>query len=175
MANLQQTWDNSYFYTGSDDPQIAATVDRLRAEIKTLADLCAPFGEFIEAGEPLAESQFEDLLTQVRAAHQQRTETAKLLGNLRTFISSILSVDSRDAKASEWKPTLQQLGAEISQATKALDIFLLRVNDDFMDALVADPVLEELRFSLWHQRRLNDQLLSLAEEKLITGLAVNGL
>lgn len=175
MANLQQTWDNSYFYTGSDDPQIAATVDRLKTEVKTLADLCAPFGEFIETAESLAASQFEGLLAQVRAAHQQRTDTAKLLGNLRTFIASILSVNSRDAKASEWKPTLQQLGAEISQATKALDIFLLRVNDDFMDALGADPVLEELRFSLWHQRRLNDQLLSLAEEKLITGLAVNGL
>lgn len=175
MANLQQTWDNSYFYTGSDDPQIVATVDRLKAEIKTLADLCAPFVKPIETAEPLAKSQFEGLLAQVRAAHQQRTDTAKLLGNLRTFIASILSVNSRDAKASEWKPTLQQLGAEISQATKALDIFLLRVNDDFMAALVADPVLEELRFSLWHQRQLNDQLLSLAEEKLITGLSVNGL
>ncbi|MBE9160615.1 M3 family oligoendopeptidase [Nodosilinea sp. LEGE 06152] len=174
MPDLQQTWDNSRFFTGSDDPQIAATVDRLKAEIDSLATLCAPFVEPIEAA-AIAPDQVESWLTQVRAAHQQRTATAKQLGNLRTFISSILSVDSRDASASEWKPTLQQLGAELSQATKALDIFLLRASDDFIQALVADPVLEELSFSLQHQRQLNDQLLSLAEEKLITGLAVNGL
>ncbi|MGG6238880.1 M3 family oligoendopeptidase [Nodosilinea sp. AN01ver1] len=175
MPSLQQTWDNSRFFSGSDDPQIEATARRLKAEMDTLAILCAPFVEPIEAAAPLAPDQFEVCLAQVRAAHQQRTAIAKQLGNLRTFISSILSVDSRDAKASEWKPTLQQLGAELSQVTKALDIFLLRASDDFFEALVADPVLEELSFSLRHQRQLNDQLLSLAEEKLITGLAVNGL
>ncbi|MBD2108154.1 MULTISPECIES: M3 family oligoendopeptidase [unclassified Nodosilinea] len=175
MPILHQTWDNSHFFAGSDDPQIAATVERIKAEIDTLSTLCAPFIEHIEPAEPLTQEKFEGLLAQVRAAHQQRTATAKRLGNLRTFISSILSVDSRDASASEWKPTLQQLGAEISQATKALDIFLLRVDNAFIQALIADPVLEELSFSLLHQRQLNDQLLSLAEEKLITGLAVNGL
>ncbi|MGB3310869.1 MAG: M3 family oligoendopeptidase [Nodosilinea sp.] len=174
MPNLQQTWDNSRFYTGSDDPQIAATVDRLRVDIDTLATLCSPFIQPIESA-PIAPDQFEPLLAQVRTAHQHRTTAAKQLGNLRTFISSILSVDSRDASASQWKPTLQQLGAELSQATKALDIFLLRASDDFIQALVADPVLEELSFSLQHQRQLNDQLLGLAEETLITGLAVNGL
>ncbi|WOD39346.1 M3 family oligoendopeptidase [Nodosilinea sp. E11] len=174
MPHLQSTWDNSAFYTGSDDPQIAIAVDSLKTEIVTLSTLCAPFAEHIEQAS-LPADQVEPLLAQVRAAHQQRTATSKRLGNLRTFISSVLSVDSRDARASEWKPTLQQLGAEISQATKALDIFLLRVNDAFIQALVADPVLEEISFSLLHQRQLNDQLLSLAEEKLITGLAVNGL
>jgi oligoendopeptidase F len=175
MPNLQQTWDNRSFYEGSDDPKITATVTRLKADIQALADLCAPFIEPIEAAAPIPAAQFERWLAHVRAAHQQRTETYNRLGNLRTFISSVLSVDSRDARASEWKPTLQQLGAEISQATKALDIFLLRADDGFIQALVADPVLEELRFSLQHQRQLQDQLLSLAEEKLITGLAVNGL
>ncbi len=175
MSTLHQTWDNSYFYAGSSDPKIATTVDRIKTEIDTLSTLCAPFAGHIESEKPLYEEQFEGVLAKVRVAHQQRTETSKRLGNLRTFIASILSVDSRDARASEWKPTLQQLGAEMSQATKALDIFLLRVSDDFIQVLIADPVLEELSFSLQHQRKLNDQLLSLAEEKLITGLAVNGL
>jgi oligoendopeptidase F len=175
MPNLHQTWDNSRFYTGSDDPQITTTVDRLKTDIITLANLCAPFAATLEIAEPLPRDRFEGLLAQVRTAHQQRTDTAKGLGNLRTFIASILSVNSRDASASAWKPTLQQLSAEISQATKALDIFLLRVDDDFIQALGADPVLEELSFSLQHQRQLKDQLLSLGEEKLITGLAVNGL
>jgi oligoendopeptidase F len=175
MPNLLQTWDNRHFYAGSDDPQIRLTVDRLKTEITALADLCTPFNQQIATAETLPTDQFDAVLAQVRTIHQQRTDTAKGLGNLRTFIGSILSVDSRDAQASAWKPALQQLGAEMGQATKALDIFLLRVNDAFIQALIADPILEELSFSLQHQRKLNDQLLSLAEEKLITGLAVHGL
>ena len=172
---MQQSWDNSHFYADSDDPRIAATVDQLKTAIADLADLCTPFTQQIETAESLPADQFDDLLTQVKAAHQQRTEISKQLGNLRTFISSILSVNARDASARKWKPTLQQLSAEMSQATKGLDVFLSRVSDDFIQSLIADPVLEELSFSLQHRRKLKDQLLSVAEEKLVTGLSVTGL
>lgn len=175
MANLRQTWDNRHFYAGSDDPRIPKTVDALKQAIADLADDCAPFVQHIEIAEALPEAKFDALLSQVRSAHEQRTEISKQLGNLSTFISSTLSVDSRDARASEWKPTLQQLGAEMSQATTALDVFLLRVSDGFIQQLIIDPVLAELSFSLKHRRKLKDQLLSVAEEKLVTGLAVNGL
>lgn len=175
MPNLHQLWDNRHFYSSSDDPRITTTVDDLKTAIATLADLCAPFTQHIATAETLPQEQFNALLNHVRTVHQQRTDIAKQLGNLSTFISSILSVDSRDASASEWKPTLQQLSAEMSQATKALDVFLTRVTDDFIAILIADPALEELSFSLQHQRKLKDQLLSVAEEKLVTGFAVNGL
>ena len=175
MPTLHQTWNNRHFYADSSDPRIAAAVDQLKSAIATLADLCAPFSERVETAETLSSDQFDDLLAQVKSAHQQRTDISQKLGNLRTFIASILSVDSRDTRASEWKPTLQQLSAEISQATKALDVFLMRVNDDFIQSLIADPILEELSFSLQHQRKLKDQLLSVAEDQLVTGLAVNGL
>ena len=41
--------------------------------------------------------------------------------------------------------------------------------------MLADPALAETAFSIHHQRKLKDQLLSVAEEQLITGLATNGL
>ncbi len=170
MPNLRQTWDNSHFYSGSDDPQIEATVEKLRGAIASLTALCAPFQTYITDQNPP-----DQLLEQVKTVHQQRTEIYKQLGNLRSFISFTLSVDSQDAKAREWKPALQQLGAEISQATKPFDIFLLRTDADTLDQLLADPVLEELSFSLRHQRQLQDQLLTVAEEQLLTGLGVNGL
>ncbi|NEP55175.1 MAG: M3 family oligoendopeptidase [Moorea sp. SIO3C2] len=175
MPNLQQTWDNSQFYSSSDDPRIAATVEELKGAIATLATTCAPFGDHIDTASSLPQEQVGPLLDQVRTAHQQRTEISKQLGNLRTFISSILSVDSRDTSASQWKPTLQQLGAEVTQATTALNVFLLRVSDKFVETVIADPELEELSFSLRHQRKLQDQLLSIPEEQLVTGLSVNGL
>lgn len=175
MSNLQQTWDNHHFYSNSDDPRIATTIEQIKTATAALADICTPFNQYIETAETLAAEHFNSLLDRVRTAHQQRTEIAKQLGNLRTFISSILSINARDARAREWKPAIQQLGAELSQATKALDVLLTRVSDDFIQLLIQDEMLEELSFSLQHQRQHQDQLLSLAEEKLLAGLAVNGL
>jgi oligoendopeptidase F len=175
MPTLRQTWDNSQFYANSTDPRIATTVDELKEEISALADVCAPFADLIDTAETLPKNQFDDVLDRVRTAHDQRTESSKKLGNLYVFISSILSVDSQDSSASEWKPTLQQLSAEMSQATTALNVFLMRVSDAFIQVVVADPELEELSFSLQHQRKLKDQLLSVEEEQLVTGLGVNGL
>jgi oligoendopeptidase F len=175
MPKLQQIWDNSGFYTSSEDPRIATTVEQIKVAIEQLADACLPFSEAIATAETLPKVQFADLLTNVRTAHQQRTAISQQFGNLQVFISSILSVNARDARAREWKPTLQQLSAEVSQATKALDVFLTRVSDGFIELMIADPILNELSFALQHARKQQDQLLSLAEEKVITGLSVNGL
>jgi oligoendopeptidase F len=175
LPALQQTWDNRQFYSSSADPQIAATVEQLKGAIADLAAQCAPFSLQIATAATLAPEQFDDLLQQVKTVHQRRTAIRNQLGNLRTFISSILSVDAQDARAREWKPTLQQLAADFSQAITPLEVFLLRVNDAFIQALIRDPLLEELSFSLQHDRQLQDQLLSLEEEQLVTGLAVNGL
>jgi oligoendopeptidase F len=175
MPNLQQTWDNSAFYTHSDDPRIHTTVEQLKNAIVAIDDHCAFFNSLIETAETLPEEKFEDLIHRVRTLHEQTNQVHHSLDNLQTFISSILSVNARDARASEWKPTLQQLSAELSQATKALDVFLIRARDAFIDRLILDPKLTELSFFLQHERKLKDQLLSLTAEKLITGLAVSGL
>jgi oligoendopeptidase F len=175
MPNRQQTWDNRHFYATSADPRIASTVEALKDSIATLATTCTTFNALIETAETLPETTFDALITQVRTSHEQRTVISKQLSNLQAFISFILSVNALDAPASAWKPTLQQLSAEFSQATKALDVFLTRAPDSFIDRAIQDPTLNELSFSLQHQRQLKDQLLSLPEEKLITGLAVTGL
>jgi oligoendopeptidase F len=138
MPKLQQIWDNSRFYTGSEDPRIVTTVEQIKVAIDQLAKVCLPFNDAIITAETLPKAQFADLLSAVRIAHQQRTEISQQFGNLQVFISSILSVNARDVSAREWKPTLQQLSAEMSQATKALDVFLTRVNADFIELMIAD-------------------------------------
>jgi oligoendopeptidase F len=175
MINLQQTWDNSHFYRHSQDPQIATTIEQTKDAIAQLKTLCAPFTTHLDTAETLPESEFPSLLTQVRLAHQHRINAFQSFRNLRTFISSTLSTDTQDADARAWKPALQQLSAEISQASKALDLFLTRVSDQFIQQLITDPHLEELSFLLQHARQHQDQNLSLGEEKLLTGISVNGL
>ena len=172
---LSRTWDNSEFYSGSDDPQIAVTVEELQGAIADLATQCTPFSPHIATAATLAPEQFAPLVQQVKTVHQRRLEIRNRLANLRTFIGSVLSVDAQDGSARAWKPTIQQLIAELFQAVTPMEVFLLRVSDDFIQALLREPQLEELRFSLQHERQLQDQLLSLEAEQLLTGLAVNGL
>lgn len=89
---IQQTWDNSSFYTSSEDPAIASAVDELKIDLAELTRICTPFGQYIESAETLAEDQFDTVLAQVRTAHARRTTLVKQLGNLRTFIASVLRV-----------------------------------------------------------------------------------
>ncbi len=175
MPSLKQTWDNSAFYTSSEDSRIHDRVEQIKGAIVILADHCAFFNPLIEKAETIPEAQFAELVDRVRTIHEQTININNPLDNLQTFISSSLSVNARDAFATEWKPTLQQLSAELSQATKALDVFLTRASDGFISYLILDPKLTELSFFLQHERQLKDQLLSLAAEKLITGLSVSGL
>ncbi|MFM2431039.1 MAG: hypothetical protein RLZZ511_2252 [Cyanobacteriota bacterium] len=175
MPTLQQTWDNSQFYANSDDPRIATTIAELKIAIAALSTDCDRYNNWIEKAESIPASEFEALISAIAATHEHRTTISKTLGNLSTFISSVLSVDARDAQATSWKSVVQQCYASLSQATKSLDVLLTRVSDAFIDRLIQVPSLNELSYSLHHQRQLQDQLLSLPEEKLITGLAVSGL
>lgn len=175
MPHLRQTWDNQKFFSGSNDPKIATVVSQLQAEIALLGADCAGFSDRIATADAIAEADYSDLIAQLKRIHQQETAIYQRLGNVRTFISSILSVDTQDAQANVWMPRLQQVGAAASQATTPVDVFLVRASDAFIAALLAEPELEELTFSITHRRRLKDQLLSVDQEKLITGLGVTGL
>ncbi|NET31787.1 MAG: M3 family oligoendopeptidase [Cyanothece sp. SIO1E1] len=175
MTPLLQTWDNRQFFSGSDDPLIEATVHDVKANIAQLATACAPFANQVDAAAELPESTFADLMAKIRAIHKQHTLIVEQLSNTSTFIQSVFSVDTQDIEASTWLPALQQVDAELQQALKPLDVFLMRAGEDFIQKLVGDPILAELAFSLQHRRQLRDQLLSVAEEQLIAGLAVDGL
>ncbi|MEO0867003.1 MAG: M3 family oligoendopeptidase [Cyanobacteria bacterium J06642_11] len=175
MPQLRQTWDNQHFFTSTDDPQLTSTITEIRTTIAQIAAACEPFTQRIETAATLPEDEFAPVLETLRSIHQTRRSLLQQLGNVRTYISTALSVDATDASASSLMPTMQQVGAELSQATKPMDVFLNRVPSDFIDALIQDPVLAEIAFLLTHERKLKDQLLSIEEESLITGLATNGL
>ncbi|MGB3294425.1 MAG: M3 family oligoendopeptidase [Phormidesmis sp.] len=174
-ASLPQVWDNSQFFSGTDDPAIATTIETLKADIASIATACWPFVAAIETADALDPAEAIALLDQARTVYQQRKDLQKRLGNVNTYIYTALSTDTQDASANTWMPILQKLGADLSEALTPYNVFLLRASDAFITALIATPDLAETAFSIHHSRQLKDQLLSVAEEQLITGLATNGL
>ena len=115
MPQLLQTWDNSHFFKGTDDPKIATTVAEVKTKIAAIAATCAPFTQKIETAETLEPQEFATVLASLQTIHKTRTALAKQLGNVRTYISTALSVDAKDANASTLRSTLQQIGAERSE------------------------------------------------------------
>ncbi len=174
-TKLRQTWDNAHFFTSTSDPLIASTLETLKSDIARIGAACESFTALIPSAETIAESEYEPLIAQIRDIHKQRQAVADRLGNVSTYIYTALSTDTQDPSASTYKPMLQKLGADLQEVMTPFNVFLVRVSDHFINTLLTDPALSELSFFIHHQRKLKDQLLSVAEEQLITALATNGL
>ena len=174
-AAFPQVWDNSQFFSGTSDPAIATTIEALKSDIASIGTACLPFMAAIATADALDPAEFTALIDQVSTVYQQRKDIQKRLGNVSTYIYTALSADTQDANANAWMPILQKLSADLSEALTPYSVFLLRASEDFITALLSNAALSETAFSIYHSRKLKDQLLSVAEEQLITGLATNGL
>jgi oligoendopeptidase F len=177
-ATFPQIWDNRHFFSSTDDPAIATTVEALKADVDSLKTACLPFSsalEQLETSGAITPADYPTLTDQIRTIYQQHKQVIERLSNVRTYISTALSTDTQDASANSWMPKLQKLSADLAEAMTPFNIFLLRADEPFITALLADPALSESAFNLRHRRQLSDQLLSVAEEQLITALATSGL
>ncbi|MEO1636133.1 MAG: M3 family oligoendopeptidase [Cyanobacteria bacterium J06631_9] len=174
-AHFPQTWDNRQFFAGTDDPQIAVSIDEIKAQIGAIAASCEPFHLLAEVADTISPDDHADIIAKVRPIYDQRRALSKKMGNLSTYIYTALSVDTQDPSANQWMPILQKLSADLEQALTPLDIFLLRASELFVTTLFADPAMADTAFLINHRRRLKDQLLSVSEEQLITALATSGL
>lgn len=172
---LRQTWDNTQFFSSTQDPKIGTTVETLKANIANIATDCKPFKTLAETAETINPANYTALINQIRPIHLQRKDILSRLGNTGTFIYTALSVDTQDDSANTWMPILQKLSADLEEGLKPLNIFTERASEDFITALLADPDLSEMAFLLRHARKQKDFLLSVAEEQLMTALATSGL
>ena len=170
-----QIWDNSQFFSGTSDPNIATTIDDIKTEIQAIAHRCEPFTLLAETADAVSPADFADVIAKVKSIYAQRRTLSKRMGNLSTFIYTTLSTDTQDADANSWMPILQKLSADLEQALTPLDVFLIRASEVFITHLFADPEMQDTAFLIHHHRQHKDQLLSVSEEQLITGLATNGL
>ncbi|MEM9947693.1 MAG: M3 family oligoendopeptidase [Cyanobacteria bacterium P01_D01_bin.36] len=174
-ATYPQVWDNSQFFSGTDDPQIAIAVEDIKAAIADLLIACEPFTLLTEVADSVSTEDYSDLISKISIIYTQRRALSKRMGNLSTFIYTALSTDTQDVSANTWMPILQKLSADLEQALIPLDIFLLRASEHFITNLFANPAMTDTAFLIHHQRQLKDQLLSVSEEQLITALSTSGL
>jgi len=172
---LKTRWDNSEFFTASDDPELSRTIESLRSQIEQLAATCQPFADMIQPDKKPQSEDYPDIVEKLANAYQQQEAIDNKLRNASMFIHSCLSVNARDAAAATMLPTLQQLGASLGSATHPVYGFLARADDAMVEATLQHPKLANLAFRISQLRTVSDQLLPVAQEQLLTGMATTGL
>ena len=173
MATRQTRWDNTAYFSGSDDPKIATTVESLREKIASLSSLCEQFAELID--NPPAATDLSHTVEQLEKVYNSQVSIGQVLSNTSMFINSCLSVNARDTAASTWLPGLQQLGAQLKNATQPMFGFLAVADAKVIDLMNENSVLGDLSFQIQQLRQMSDQLLPVAQEQLLTRMAVTGL
>ena len=173
MATRQTRWDNSAFFSNSDDPKLAAAVETLRTDIAALSSHCEQFTTLID--KPPVSSEFPNIIKQLEEAHRRQLLISRSLGNASMFNHSCLSVNARDAAAGTWLPTLQQLSAQLKNAMHPMFGYLARADEKIILSMTENSVLEELSFQIPQLREMSDQLLAVEQEQLLTRMAVTGL
>jgi len=175
MQTLKTRWHNDEFFTSSADPAIQVTVENLRKSITELKERCLPFVQWIEAAEPPTPQDHPELINQLADVYHQQLSITRTLRNTSMYIHSCLSVNAKDAAAATSMPTLQQLGAQLQSAVHPMYGFIARADDALIHNALQNDVLAPLQFTIEQLRVMSDQLLSVEQEQLLTGLAVTGL
>ncbi len=174
MTTIQTRWDNSAFYTNSEDPQISQNVASMEREITKLASRCEHFSLWIDA-QPPSPADYADVIRRLATCYTHEVTIGRQFRNTSMFVQSCLSVNARDTAATTWLPTLQQLGARLSSATQPMYGFLARANPDLIDSVITHNTLSDLEFRLRQMRSMSDQLLPVAQEQQLMRMAVTGL
>ncbi|WP_393936615.1 M3 family oligoendopeptidase [Aeromonas rivipollensis] len=159
-------WQDDHIYAAPDCPAIDADFQRAAEALTEIANLLASLPETRD---------INALRHLLRAIRRQANAVKAQAWNSQTFAYNRLSRNGRDEAARVQLSRGQQLQARLAQLVKPVALFWLNAPEDQVRALLQDPELFELAYLIRHDRRLQDQALSLESEQLIEGLAVDGL
>ncbi|WP_324003809.1 M3 family oligoendopeptidase [Aeromonas hydrophila] len=159
-------WLDDHIYAAPDCPAIDADFQRAREALNRLPPLLDELPKTNDI------NALRHLLRVIRACWR---EVRRLEWNCQTYGYNRLSRDGRDEAARVLLSRGQQLQASLAQLCKPVTLFWVRAPEEQVRALLQDPELFELAYVIRHDRRQQDQWLSLESEQLIAGLSVDGL
>ncbi|WP_324005576.1 M3 family oligoendopeptidase [Aeromonas hydrophila] len=159
-------WLDDHIYAAPDCPAIDADFQLAREALNRLQPLLDELTKTHDI------NALRHLLRAIRACWR---EVRRLEWNCQTYGYNRLSRDGRDEAARVLLSRGQQLQASLAQLCKPVTLFWVRAPEEQVRALLQDPELFELAYAIRHDRRQQEQWLSLESEQLIAGLSVDGL
>lgn len=113
-------------------------------------------------------------LLKAREASRMREAVFRGCWDFEVFVNCAASVDTKHQRARELTTEYQKMWAAYGQAIEPVNQFLISIPDALVDEYFQDPAVQYERFFISHLRKEKASLLSLKEERLISGLALPG-
>ncbi len=154
-------WDLSVFYSGLDDPQMDADIEKLR----TLVDDFQ--GRWRGKVAEMSAADFRDAYQALETIYDMR-------GRLGSFAFLNFSTDTGNAAYQAAVARIEELEASLSQKLVFFDLEWNALDDDAAERILADPVLADYHYYLEAERRYRPYNLSEAEERIIIEKQVTG-
>ncbi len=160
--NQGPAWELESEYTSTAAPELEADL----ARVETLS-------AEIEALNPgLTEERRVETAQRI---FRLRQEAGVLLQNASVYASCLLSVNGRDAEARTLQGRLQGIQKRLGDVSEPLNQFCELADDADIQAYLADPDVAPSEFVVNHARQRRHELLSLEAERLVNGLAQDGI
>ncbi|HET6470212.1 MAG TPA: M3 family oligoendopeptidase [Pseudomonadales bacterium] len=168
-------WDLASEYPSADSAELAADL----AELSKLLDAIEALNPALVAALPNAATSSVAAAAPTTAVAQQvfklSEQAGPLLSNPLTYANCLLSVDARDEAAQVLQGKLQKYQKRYGELLEPWSQYLDLVADDVVEAYLADPGVAVSAFAVKHGRERRHELLGLAEENLVNGLAQDGI
>ena len=175
LANI--TWDNSNIYTSLNDPQIQTDLAKIQANTTELLKYGEMILNYLEKLEQ-DENQLAidtDQLDKFEKFFLIEKENFILIRTVAVYASCFTVTDSSNKQAKELSSRVTKYSTEFGKSTKPMHVLLSRLPESFVNRLLERENLKEFKFNVQQARKRKDFLLPVGEEKLITGLASDGL
>ncbi len=172
MAYLQN-WDNSIHYSDVEDAKIAIDIEDLGVQAKALEAKTAVFTAYMSAAD-LPEWS-DEISAELADVFNMLDEISPRIHNLSVYVQSVATIDSGNVEAKKLISVIQGVGSTVGQAFAPIIVFLTRVSDDFIEALYTQKFINPSKFKIDYSRKHRDQLLSVAEENLLSAMGQSGL
>ncbi|MGJ3239284.1 MAG: M3 family oligoendopeptidase [Anaerolineae bacterium] len=154
-------WDLSVYYDSPDDPRIDDDLATIEAGVdQFVMDYRGKVGELV--AEELAE------------AYARLEGLYDDFGRITTYASLNFSVYSTDPKWGAFIQKVQERSSSISQRLVFLELEWNALDDDHVQALLAEPVLRDYAYHLEVERLNKPYQLSESEEKLLIEKSLTG-
>ncbi len=168
-------WDLASEYSAPDSAELQADLHALTLLLDRIEALNPTLVEALPGAASLDVAAAAASVTVAQQIFKLSEQASPLLGNPLTYANCLLSVDAQDEAAQMLQGRLQKYQKRYGELLEPWSEFLDLVTDDIVEAYLADRDVAVSEFAVRYGRQRRHELLSLAEENLVSGLAQDGI
>jgi oligoendopeptidase F len=168
-------WNLVSEYPGPDSAELNADLRALTDLLDRIEALNPVLIDVLPTAARLSVTAAADSIAVAQQVFRLSEQAAPLLGNPLTYANCLLSVDAQDESAQVLQGRLQKYQKRYGELLEPWSEYLDLASDEIVEAYLADAAVSVSAFAVRHGRERRHELLSLAEENLVSGLAQDGI